>query len=242
MATQLISWLESAINNTTDFSVYNLPYGVFTSRHNSTPHIGVAIGDTILDLYNTVQYKLLNTLSDTVQNALQQSTLNMFMDMSPDVWSNTRAAIQQLLLHNSPLASNTQLQHECTILQSDVTMHLPCTIGDYTDFYSSIYHATNVGIMFKGKDNALPANWKSLPIGYHGRASSVIPIGTNLHRPHATILLLIDVHYRQYHIIQQLYNINAYNIQSQYTIQLHTCQVTLSMILTFSIVFILHSW
>ncbi|KAI9274391.1 fumarylacetoacetase [Phascolomyces articulosus] len=106
------------------------------------------------------------------------------MNLGKPVWRATRSAIQKLLSKDEALLrDNTELQASALVKQSDVTMHLPAQVGDYTDFYCSREHATNVGIMFRGKDNALQPNWLHIPVGYHGRASSLVVSGTNLHRP-----------------------------------------------------------
>jgi fumarylacetoacetase len=108
------------------------------------------------------------------------------MALNRTAWRATRARLQDLLLSNSPntaLSGNKQLQAAALIPLSLVTMHLPCNIGDYTDFYSSRDHATNIGTLFRGKDNALQPNWLHLPVGYHGRASSVVVSGTDVVRP-----------------------------------------------------------
>lgn len=187
MSNKQLSWVESANTGTTHFSLYNLPYGVFQSDRHDQPHIGIAIGDYIFDLYNAVQHNLFTSLDHTITHTLQCNTLNQFMSLTPIQWRSLRNTVRDLLSIGSLLSKQTELHDKLLILQSDATMLLPCHIGDYTDFYSSIHHASNVGIMFRGKDNALPANWKHLPIGYHGRASSVVPSGTNLHRPHGQL-------------------------------------------------------
>ena len=105
------------------------------------------------------------------------------MSLGYEAWSEVRRITQNLLQEGSELHKNTNLQQTALVPQSSVQMHLPANIGDYTDFYSSIHHATNVGIMFRGKDNALMPNWKHLPVGYHGRASSVVVSETPVRRP-----------------------------------------------------------
>ncbi|CAJ0583782.1 unnamed protein product, partial [Mesorhabditis spiculigera] len=113
-----------------------------------------------------------------------QDALNEFMGLPRPAWLTARAQLQKLLSDDSTtLKENVELRNKALVKQSDVKMHLPARIGDYTDFYSSIQHATNVGIMFRGKENALMPNWKWLPVGYHGRASSVVVSGTPLKRP-----------------------------------------------------------
>lgn len=125
---------------------------------------------------------------NNVQSALRSETLNELMSLGYDTWKTVRDVTRSLLLTNSPLANDLSLQKAALVRQSDATMHLPATIGDYTDFYSSIHHATNVGIMFRGKDNALMPNWKHIPVGYHGRASSVVVSGTPIRRPYGQTL------------------------------------------------------
>ena len=128
--------------------------------------------------------------------ALNEERLNTFMGMGRPIWSATRNSIQQLLSEESTKQEQVkailvpQVSFPvCSIwfiiftFKSEAKMHLPCKIGDYTDFYSSIHHATNVGIMFRGPENALMPNWTHIPVGYHGRASSVVISGTPLHRP-----------------------------------------------------------
>uniref|UniRef100_A0A1B0C8G6 Fumarylacetoacetase n=1 Tax=Lutzomyia longipalpis TaxID=7200 RepID=A0A1B0C8G6_LUTLO len=105
------------------------------------------------------------------------------MELGYDAWAAVRARTIQLLARNSELDRDETLKRGAFVSQGSVKMHLPATIGDYTDFYSSIHHATNVGVMFRGRENALMPNWKHLPVGYHGRASSVVVSGTPIRRP-----------------------------------------------------------
>uniref|UniRef100_A0A1Y1MCT4 Fumarylacetoacetase n=1 Tax=Photinus pyralis TaxID=7054 RepID=A0A1Y1MCT4_PHOPY len=166
------------------FPIENLPYGIFSTQNDKIHRIGVAIGNLILDL------KQISHLFDgphlkNHQHVFQEETLNSFMALEPSAWKEARAKIQSLLSADNPtLQDNAQLRERALVLQSDATMHLPAKIGDYTDFYSSLHHATNVGVMFRGKDNSLMPNWKHLPVGYHGRASSVVVSGTPITRPH----------------------------------------------------------
>ncbi|CAI5456291.1 unnamed protein product [Caenorhabditis angaria] len=166
-----------------DFPIQNLPYGVFSTADNTTHRIGVAIGDQVLDL-SVISHLFNGPQLASHQNVFQSTTLNAFMALPRAAWLEARATLQDLLSStNQTIQGNVDLRARALIPQSSVTMHLPAQIGDYTDFYSSIYHATNVGIMFRGKENALMPNWKWLPVGYHGRASSVVVSGTPLHRP-----------------------------------------------------------
>jgi len=105
------------------------------------------------------------------------------MELGKDAWKEAREVIQKLLKSDNPTLQDEELRNKAFVPQSAAVMHLPVKIGDYTDFYSSIHHATNVGTMFRGKDNALMPNWKHLPVGYHGRASSVVVSGTPIKRP-----------------------------------------------------------
>ena len=110
--------------------------------------------------------------------------LNPFMALGPKVWSSTRARISELLRHDHPeLRDNEKLRKRALVPMADVKLHLPFAVSGYTDFYSSKEHATNVGVMFRGKDNALQPNWLHMPIGYNGRASTVVVSGTPVRRP-----------------------------------------------------------
>jgi len=166
-----------------DFTIYNLPYGVFTTATDLSPKIGVAIGDKILSL-PSICHLLNGPVLANNQNVFMSSTLNDFMALGKAAWDEAREFLQNLLsAENSQLKSDHELCAKAFVNQSEATMHLPVKIGDYTDFYSSIHHATNVGTMFRGKDNALMPNWKHLPVGYHGRASSIVVSGTPIKRP-----------------------------------------------------------
>jgi fumarylacetoacetase len=160
------------------FPIQNLPYGVFRRRSEKAPHIGLAISDFILDLFVLEQKGLL------AQPAFRQPTLNAFMALGRDAWHQARSTLTRLLSQNEPtLRDNAQLREHALLPMADVSMLLPADIGDYTDFYSSREHATNVGVMMRGPDNALQPNWLHLPVAYHGRASSVVLSGTDLRRP-----------------------------------------------------------
>ncbi|XP_067873813.1 fumarylacetoacetase [Heterodontus francisci] len=166
-----------------DFPIQNLPFGVFSTANNLTHRIGVAIGDQILDL-TVVKHLFTGSVLSKHQHVFAQPTLNSFMALGREAWTEARAFLQQLLsADESMLRDNKELRKKAFVAQSSVTMHLPAQIGDYTDFYSSRHHATNVGIMFRGKDNALMPNWLHLPVGYNGRASSVVVSGTPIRRP-----------------------------------------------------------
>ncbi len=160
------------------FPIQNLPYGIFSTKANSQKRVGVAIGDLVLDLALMEKEGLLNS------NHFSKSSLNSFMAAGRNSWSTSRKEIQNLLLDTTAtLRDNADLRKHALVAISDVTMHLPAEIGDYTDFYSSRQHATNVGTMFRDPDNALLPNWLHIPVGYHGRSSSVVISGTPIHRP-----------------------------------------------------------
>jgi len=166
-----------------DFSYQNLPYGIFSSPNDPTPRPGVAIGNQILDL-SVVNHLFNGPLLKNHQNVFTESSLNSFMSLGKDCWKEARETLQFLLSCDNPvLRDDTNLRSRAFVNQDCATMHLPAEIGDYTDFYSSLEHATNVGVMFRGKDNALMPNWKYLPVGYHGRASSIVTSGTPIRRP-----------------------------------------------------------
>uniref|UniRef100_A0A8C1WNZ4 Fumarylacetoacetase n=1 Tax=Cyprinus carpio TaxID=7962 RepID=A0A8C1WNZ4_CYPCA len=149
------------------------------SRH----RIGIAIGDQILDL-SVIKHLFNGPALGPHQDVFEQPTLNAFMALGYDAWREARKCLQMLLAANeSTLRDDVSLRSRAFVQQSSAVMHLPAEIGDYTDFYSSRDHATNVGIMFRGKENALMPNWLRLPVGYHGRASSVVVSGAPIRRP-----------------------------------------------------------
>ena len=169
------------VDPTSDFPIQNLPYGVFSAKDGLAPRVGVAIGDYVLDLWELEQDSRLDVGNAGVFSA---SSLNPFMALGPTVWSKTRARISELLRHDHPeLRDNKELRERALVPMADVKLHLPIAVSGYTDFYSSKEHATNVGVMFRGKDNALQPNWLHMPIGYNGRASTVVVSGTKVRRP-----------------------------------------------------------
>jgi fumarylacetoacetase len=173
------------VSPTSDFPIQNLPYGVFSSKDGRAPRVGVAIGDHVLDLWELEQDGRLDVGELGVFAA---PMLNPFMALGPKVWSRTRARISELLRHDHPeLRDNDELRRNALVPMADVKLYLPITVAGYTDFYSSKEHATNVGVMFRGKDNALQPNWLHMPIGYNGRASTVVVGGTQVRRPHGQL-------------------------------------------------------
>ncbi|XP_065841952.1 fumarylacetoacetase-like [Oscarella lobularis] len=166
-----------------EFPIENLPYGVFSTASNPSHRLGVAIGSTVLDLA-AVRSLFTGPIMSKEGNVLEQSTLNGFMSLGKSAWAETRSTLQRILSANEGvLRDDSGLKSRALVPLDDVQMHLPAHIGDYTDFYSSREHATNVGTMFRGPENALMPNWLHLPVGYHGRASSVVVSGTPIHRP-----------------------------------------------------------
>jgi fumarylacetoacetase len=169
------------VDATSDFPIQNLPCGVFSSKDGRAPRIGVAIGDYVLDLWELEQDSRLDVGELGV---FAGPTLNAFMALGPKVWSRTRSRISELLRHDHPeLRDNPELRALALVSMAEVKLHLPIAVAGYTDFYSSKEHATNVGVMFRGKDNALQPNWLHMPIGYNGRASTVVVSGTQVRRP-----------------------------------------------------------
>jgi len=175
------SWVEAANDPAADFPIQNLPLGVFRRRAGTDARIGVAIGDQVLDLPACRSSGLLSELPPQVADACIATTLNALMSLGRDAARALRGVASNLLRVDSRERVATHAGH-ILVPMRDVDMLLPVTIGDYTDFYASIDHATNVGSMFR-PDNPLLPNYKWVPIGYHGRASSVVPSGTAVRRP-----------------------------------------------------------
>ncbi|MGM7723174.1 fumarylacetoacetase [Metabacillus sp. Hm71] len=165
------------------FPIQNLPYGIFQKRGHS-PRVGTAIGNYVLDLSVIDEAGLFDGTGAERKEIFSDSSLNSFMALGRPVWAAVRSKLQYLLNADTPdLRDNEELRTKAFHLMADVQMLLPAEIGDYTDFYASKEHATNVGTMFRGKDQALMPNWTHLPVGYHGRASSIVPSGTPVRRP-----------------------------------------------------------
>ncbi|MFB6801046.1 fumarylacetoacetase [Peribacillus butanolivorans] len=165
------------------FPIQNLPYGIFQFKDKG-PRAGTAIGEYVLDLSVIDDAGLLKGTGAEEKNVFSTSSLNLFMELGRPAWTSVRKKLQYLLDANTPdLRDDEELRLKAFHPLKDVEMLLPAKIGDYTDFYASREHATNVGTMFRGKDNALMPNWTHLPIGYHGRSSSIVPSGTKVRRP-----------------------------------------------------------
>ena len=177
----LRSWVASANAPDTDFPIQNLPFGVFRRREAMDAfRIGVAIGDGVLDL--AAATKTSTALAQAIAAALDDpaaTTLNGLMGRGKSTWSALRLALSRALRNGSAEASALEA---CVVAQADVEMALPARIGDYTDFYASVYHATNIGKLFR-PDAPLMPNYKWVPIGYHGRSSTIGVSGESFHRP-----------------------------------------------------------
>jgi fumarylacetoacetase len=175
------SWVESANAPDADFPIQNLPYGVF-STGDAAHRIGVAIGDAILDLSFLEEAGLLHPGGETP--VFDRGILNPFMAMPRATWTSTRAAIADLLDATTPtLRDDGDLRTRALVPQAEARLHLPIFVRSYTDFYASRHHAENVGTLFRGKEHALPPNWLHIPIGYNGRASTVVVSGEPIRRP-----------------------------------------------------------
>ncbi|HOF51479.1 MAG TPA: fumarylacetoacetase [Rhodoferax sp.] len=183
------SWVASANAVGTDFPIQNLPFAIFKRRGSAEAmRGGIAIGDQVLDLQALASSGCLagHALAHSAAEAASHSTLNALMALGPTAWSALRHAVFDLLASGASAEVQEQVQ-ACLIPQADVEYGLPAHIGDYTDFYTSIYHATNVGKLFR-PDNPLLPNYCWVPIGYHGRSSSVQVSGQPIHRPRGQVM------------------------------------------------------
>ena len=176
------TWIDIPKNS--DFSIHNIPFGIFSTK-DSKKRVGTAIGDMILDLKLSSDLGVFDNLTFDY-NVFENEYLNDFISLGKSITNNVRLIIQKELSDSSSVLRN---QSNLLINQSDVEMHLPLKIGDYTDFYSSIEHATNIGSMFRDPSNPLLPNWKHIPVGYHGRVSSIVVSGIDIYRPKGQVLL-----------------------------------------------------
>jgi fumarylacetoacetase len=175
------SWVESANVAGSDFPIQNLPFGVFRQRHANDPILGVAIGDRILDVAGLLGYVEDDHAKFAVLACAGKGSLNALMSLRVDSRRVLRRRLHAVLRQEAS-DSDQRAAMRYLFAQADVEMLLPAALGDYTDFYASIFHATNVGKLFR-PDNPLLPNYKYVPIGYHGRASSLVPTGTPIRRP-----------------------------------------------------------
>ncbi|WP_435624632.1 fumarylacetoacetase [Flagellimonas sp.] len=163
------------IPENSDFSIHNLPFGIFSTQDRS-PRAGVAVGEHILDLAAVAELDVF----DFNTAVFEKDVLNDFISLGKEITSKVRKDIQYWLKDDESVLAG---KPELFVAQTEAQMHMPVYVGDYTDFYSSIEHATNVGKMFRDPANALLPNWKHIPVGYHGRASSIVVSGEPIHRP-----------------------------------------------------------
>lgn len=189
----LKSWIE--LDPKSHFSIANIPFGIISTPQVPEPHAAIAIGDYALDLHVFAQQNGFSKLSiiQPHQKVFSEPTLNAFAALGRPIHRVVREYLQSVLLEDGPfpevLQNNEQLRASALFPLKDCKMHLPMRINDYTDFYAGLNHAYNVGVLFRGPQNALQPNYKHLPVGYHGRASSVVVSGTPLRRPNGQILL-----------------------------------------------------
>lgn len=182
------SWI--TVDAQSHFPLQNLPFGVFShAARGIGPHCATVIGETVVDLAALHEAGLFSDIEGVAQrNLFAEDSLNAFMSLSRPVWKAVRARLTALLTDSSTdgdarLRESESLREKAFFPLNEVTLHLPARVTEYTDFYSSREHASNVGIMFRGVENALQPNWLHLPVGYHGRASSVVVSGTEVVRP-----------------------------------------------------------
>lgn len=174
----LRSWVDTANDPEGDFPLNNLPFGVFSDGDPEDARCCVAIGDQVLDLAKVEESGLLEL--DVEHPVFDLPFLNEFMELGPDAWDAVRARLLQLLAEGATAGLQ---ELNALIPMSRVEMHLPFIVNEYTDFYAGKHHAMNIGTMLRGAENALPPNWLHIPIGYNGRASTVVVSGTDVRRP-----------------------------------------------------------
>ena len=179
-AKPLKSWVTVPKNS--DFSIYNLPFGIFQTKRIS-PRAGIAIGDKIVDLAVLHEEGFFSEMTQIPHGIFLKDTLNEFIALGKATTKRVREKVQELLKEENGALRDHQSRGKSMVSRTEAQMLMPVKICDYTDFYSSLEHATNVGKMFRDPENALLPNWKHLPVGYHGRASSIVPSGTPIFRP-----------------------------------------------------------
>lgn len=171
----------------TDFPIQNIPFGVFLTSDDVIT-IGTRIGDSVIDLSALYQLGYFKGI-DLTDDIFLHDTLNDFISDGRKTWRLVRNRIAEIFDQNNPeLRDNKEHQKQVLYSPGEIEMQMPVQVGDYTDFYSSKEHATNVGTIFRGKENALMPNWLHLPVGYHGRSSTIVPSGVNIRRPWGQML------------------------------------------------------
>ncbi|MCP4073440.1 MAG: fumarylacetoacetase [Hyphomicrobiales bacterium] len=186
------SWIESANKPESGFPVQNIPFGIASLKAGPDEDVRrcvTAIGECVVDLAKLETCGLISTGVDDFGPVFDKPELNDFMSLGNVVWKRVRTALIELLKEdgNSALRENGELRQQVIIPMENAVMHLPFRIAEYTDFYAGRQHATNVGTMFRGAENALPPNWLHIPIGYNGRASTVVVSGTPVYRPNGQL-------------------------------------------------------
>ncbi|KZL29146.1 fumarylacetoacetase [Pseudovibrio sp. WM33] len=178
----MTSWIESANAPHCHFPIQNLPYGVF-AKNGEEPRCGVAIGDMVVDMAVLESAGLLKAGAATT--VFDKPTLNAFMGLGKTSWDSVREQLTSLFAKggNDKLSGNDKLKAKALVPMSAAQMYLPFAVSEYTDFYAGKQHAMNIGTILRGAENALPPNWLHIPIGYNGRASTVIVSGTDIKRP-----------------------------------------------------------
>lgn len=178
---KLTTW--APMEKDSDFPIQNLPFGIF-KHHDNSPKAASAIGSYVINLDALHKFRFFSDL-DLPQDIFEHTTLNYFISLGKDTTNAVRSRLSELFRSDNPELRDQikDIHNKILIPISEVKMLMPVKVGDYTDFYSSEYHAYNVGVMFRDPDNALLPNWKHLPVGYHGRASSIVISGTPIHRP-----------------------------------------------------------
>jgi len=178
---ELKTWISVPKNS--DFPIQNIPFGIIKPK-DKQPRPATIIGDTVIDLSILTDFGYFDDLEIENHGVFYAPVLNDFMELGKPIWSAVRQRLSDLFnIENDELQSNDEAKKACLYNLADIELMMPVEVGDYTDFYSSIEHATNVGIMFRDPENALLPNWKHIPVGYHGRSSSIVVSGTEIHRP-----------------------------------------------------------
>jgi fumarylacetoacetase len=176
----LNSWV--AVPKNSDFTIYNLPFGIFKTKRISA-RAGIAIGEKIIDLSVLHDEGFFSDITQLPNDIFLRDSLNDFISLGKPVTKRVRERVKDLLLEDNESLKEHQCRGKALVNSKEAENLMPVKVGDYTDFYSSIEHAMNVGIMFRDPENALLPNWRHLPVGYHGRASSIISSGVPIYRP-----------------------------------------------------------
>lgn len=178
---QLKTWIPVPANS--DFPIQNIPFGIIQPK-GATPRPATRIGNTVIDLSILSDHGFFDELDIENYGVFYAPALNDLIALGKPVTNALRLRLSNLFnKENKELQENTEVKNQALLSFDDVEMMMPVEVGDYTDFYSSIEHATNIGTMIRDPKNALAPNWKHLPVGYHGRSSSIVVSGTNIHRP-----------------------------------------------------------